>query len=143
MFLRRRLDLYPTLLLPTSTERWTNHLFDQIWSVREDATRALGMVLLAYPSTLQPVILELLGNIGCAKNHPSQTRAEMLRSHNDANAHTNSQFYSCGNLELCCLGDGTATNTATQSAVSMDDDVSTLTDGVDGRVPCESFPLGA
>ena len=85
--------------LPTLTERWTNHLFDQIWSVREDAARALGSALHAYPSTLQPVILELLReNIQCARKQPPQTRAGMLATHNDVNAHIDSQLYSCGSL---------------------------------------------
>jgi len=70
------LQAYPTtlkpvtleLLLPTLTERWTNHLFNQIWLVCDDAARALERALHAYPSTLEPVILELLKeNIVCAK----------------------------------------------------------------------------
>jgi len=45
------------------------------------------------------VILELLReNIGCARKQPPQIRLEMLAGHNDANAHTNSQLYSCGSL---------------------------------------------
>jgi len=73
------LQAYPTtlkpvtleLLLPTLTERWTNHLFNQIWLVCDDAARALERALHAYPSTLEPVILELLKeNIVCAKNQP-------------------------------------------------------------------------
>jgi len=107
------LQAYPTtlkpvtleLLLPTLTERWTNHLFNQIWLVCDDAARALERALHAYPSTLEPVILELLKeNIVCD----------------------------------CIVTRERATNTRDHGGRRSP----TSTDGVDERVPCESFPSG-
>jgi hypothetical protein len=84
---------------PTLLDQWIEHLTDQIWSVREDAAIALADAIRAYGkdvlNKLIPKIRELTPS---ARNQPAQTREEMLARHNDPEAHTGSQMYSCGSL---------------------------------------------
>ncbi len=74
-------------------------LTDQIWSVREDAAIALADSIRAYGNeVLEKLVPKLRELIPSARNQPPQTREEMLARHNDPEAHTGSQLYSCGSL---------------------------------------------
>lgn len=85
--------------LPSLLERWVEQLTDQIWSVREDAAIALADAIRAYGSDVLDKLLPLLRElIPSARKQPAQTREEMLARHNDPEAHTGSQMYSCGSL---------------------------------------------
>jgi len=83
-------------------ERWTDHLCDQIWSVREDAAVALGDALRAYvydrSLVFDPLMSVIESNIPLAKDQPAMTREEYIARQNDAALHTDSQLYSCGSL---------------------------------------------
>jgi hypothetical protein len=85
--------------LNTLWERWTEQLTDQIWSVREDAAVALGNALQAYGPEFMVKIRELIAKLlPLAREQPAMTPSEYKARQNDAEAHTDSQLYSCGSL---------------------------------------------
>jgi HEAT repeat len=80
-------------------ERWTEQLTDQIWSVRQDAAVALGDALEAYgPEFLDQLRILIRKILPAARDQPAMTREEFKQHVNDAEAHSNSQLYSCGSL---------------------------------------------
>jgi len=94
--------VYPDLCRPdleTLYDLWFLHLRDPIWSVREDAARALGDAVRAYGTeAIDRCVVETKELLPCARDQPKQTRMEMIATHNDAASHTNLQLYSCGSL---------------------------------------------
>jgi len=84
----------------TLWERWTEQLTDQIWSVRQDAAVALADALVAYGEDIwEPMKNDLIPKIlPAARDQPAMTREEYKAHINSAEAHTNSQLYSCGSL---------------------------------------------
>ena len=67
--------------------------------MREDAAIALADAIRAYGrDVLDKLLAKLKELIPSAREQPTQTREEMLARHNDPEAHTGSQMYSCGSL---------------------------------------------
>jgi hypothetical protein len=79
-------------------ERWTEQLTDPIWSVRQDAAQALGDALQAYPELLDKLLELVRKQLPAARDQPSMTQEEYKEHVNDAEAHSNTQLYSCGSL---------------------------------------------
>jgi hypothetical protein len=84
----------------TLWERWTEQLTDQIWSVRQDAAVALGNALDAYGDSVWTLLTtELIPTIlPAARDQPPMSRAQFKAHIQDAEAHTDTQLYSCGSL---------------------------------------------
>ena len=85
-------------VLPTVLPALMDNLFDQCWSIREDAAMALASMAgsSSLQSSILPVLLaQLRSSLMQAEKSPTQSREEAQRLMNDPKAHTGHELVGC------------------------------------------------